>query len=148
MNIPSYLKARLAVVVEEVKNTLPEGIEFDFRKHVLPLFLPFMAWKDELRDRATLQADLMAGLVGAIIVLPQGLAFAMIAGLPPVYGLYTAMVTPIVAALSGFLAEAGCNRAQRGALDARRKLHGLETLAHHLPREIDVGALLEDHRHL
>lgn len=101
MNIPSYLKARLAVVVEEVKNTLPEGIEFDFRKHVLPLFLPFMAWKDELRDRPTLRADLMAGLVGAIIVLPQGLAFAMIAGLPPVYGLYTAMVTPIVAALFG-----------------------------------------------
>ena len=43
----------------------------------------------------------MAGLTGAVIVLPQGVAFATIAGLPPQYGLYTAMVTPIIAALFG-----------------------------------------------
>ncbi|GAB4348143.1 MAG: SulP family inorganic anion transporter [Gammaproteobacteria bacterium] len=43
----------------------------------------------------------MAGLTGAVIVLPQGVAFAFIAGLPPEYGLYTAIVTPIVAALFG-----------------------------------------------
>lgn len=52
-------------------------------------------------NKATLRADLIAGLTGAIIVLPQGVAFAMIAGLPPIYGLYTAMITPIVAALFG-----------------------------------------------
>ena len=49
----------------------------------------------------TVRADLMAGLTGAIIVLPQGVAFAMIAGLPPEYGLYTAIVVPLVAALFG-----------------------------------------------
>jgi len=43
----------------------------------------------------------LAGLTGAVIVLPQGVAFAMIAGLPPEYGLYTAMVTPIIAAIFG-----------------------------------------------
>ena len=43
----------------------------------------------------------MAGLTGAVIVLPQGVAFAMIAGLPPEYGLYTAIVVPLVAALFG-----------------------------------------------
>ncbi len=43
----------------------------------------------------------MAGLTGAVVVLPQGVAFAMIAGLPPEYGLYTAMVVPVVAALFG-----------------------------------------------
>jgi len=43
----------------------------------------------------------MAGLTGAVIVLPQGVAFATIAGLPPEYGLYTAMITPIIAALFG-----------------------------------------------
>jgi SulP family sulfate permease len=43
----------------------------------------------------------MAGLTGAVIVLPQGVAFATIAGLPPQYGLYTAMVTPVIAALFG-----------------------------------------------
>ena len=52
-------------------------------------------------NRQTLRADLLAGLTGAIVVIPMGVAFAMIAGLPPVYGLYTAMVVPIVAALFG-----------------------------------------------
>jgi len=44
---------------------------------------------------------MFAGITNAIIVLPQGVAFAMIAGLPPIYGLYTAMIVPIVAALFG-----------------------------------------------
>ncbi len=52
-------------------------------------------------NKDTLKADSMAGLTGAIIVLPQGIAFAVIAGMPPIYGLYTAMVTPIIAALFG-----------------------------------------------
>ena len=63
-------------------------------------FLPFLSWLP-LVSRNTLRADFMAGLTGAVIVLPQGVAFATIAGLPPQYGLYTAMVTPIVAALFG-----------------------------------------------
>ena len=52
-------------------------------------------------NRATLRADAIAGLTGAVIVLPQGVAFAMLAGLPPQYGLYAAMVPAIVAALFG-----------------------------------------------
>ncbi len=63
-------------------------------------FLPFFLWLP-LVNRSTLKADLIAGITGAVVVLPQGVAFAMIAGLPPQYGLYTAMVTPIVAALFG-----------------------------------------------
>jgi len=50
---------------------------------------------------ATLRADIFAALTGAITVLPQGVAFSMIAGLPPQYGLYTAIVTPVFAALFG-----------------------------------------------
>jgi len=61
---------------------------------------PFLRWLPAV-NRATLRADLFAGITGAFIVLPQGVAFAMIAGLPPEYGLYTAIVTPIVAALFG-----------------------------------------------
>jgi len=61
---------------------------------------PFLAWS-KLITRESLKADLLAGLTGAVIVLPQGVAFATIAGLPPEYGLYTAMVTPIIAALFG-----------------------------------------------
>jgi SulP family sulfate permease len=99
--VRDYIKAWLNPIVEEVKRTLPDDIEFDFRKHVLPLFLPFLAWKGELRDKAVLKADLMAGFVGAFIVLPQGIAFAMIAGLPPAFGLYTAIVSASVAAIFG-----------------------------------------------
>jgi sulfate permease, SulP family len=61
---------------------------------------PFLNWIGEVNG-STLKADALAGLTGAIIVLPQGIAFAEIAGMPPVYGLYTAMITPIVAALFG-----------------------------------------------
>ena len=52
-------------------------------------------------DRASLRADLVAGVLGALLVLPQGIAFATLAGLPPEYGLYTAVVPCIVAALFG-----------------------------------------------
>ena len=52
-------------------------------------------------NRTTARADLTAGLTGALIVLPQGVAFATIAGLPPEYGLYAAMVPTIIAAMFG-----------------------------------------------
>ena len=63
-------------------------------------FLPFLRWLPHV-DRGTLRIDFMAGLTGAVIVLPQGVAFATIAGLPPEYGLYAAMVPAVVAALFG-----------------------------------------------
>jgi SulP family sulfate permease len=59
-----------------------------------------MQWK-HMVDRASTRADLIAGLTGALIVLPQGVAFATIAGMPPEYGLYAAMLPAIVAALFG-----------------------------------------------
>ncbi len=62
--------------------------------------MPFLEWLPMV-NRETLRADLFAGLTNAAIVLPQGIAFAAIAGLPPQYGLYTAMVTPVIAALFG-----------------------------------------------
>lgn len=61
---------------------------------------PFLSWFKFI-TKDTLKADFIAGFTGAVIVLPQGVAFATIAGLPPQYGLYTAMVTPIIAALFG-----------------------------------------------
>ncbi len=62
--------------------------------------LPFLQWWP-LVNRRTLRADLLAGLTGGIIIVPQGVAFATIAGMPPQYGLYAAMVPTIVAALWG-----------------------------------------------
>jgi sulfate permease, SulP family len=95
------IKNAITAAVEQVKESLPDEEIFDWRKHLLPKVFPFLEWKDELRNKSVLTADLQAGLLGAIMVLPQGVAFAMIAGLPPIYGLYTAMITPIVAALMG-----------------------------------------------
>ena len=63
-------------------------------------FAPFLQWWPSV-NRNTVRDDAMAGLTGALIVLPQGVAFATIAGLPPEYGLYAAMVPAIVAALFG-----------------------------------------------
>ncbi|NIP74340.1 MAG: SulP family inorganic anion transporter, partial [Gammaproteobacteria bacterium] len=62
--------------------------------------LPFLSWAHRV-NRRTLRDDLLAGLTGAIVVLPQGVAFATIAGMPPEYGLYAGMVPAIVAALFG-----------------------------------------------
>ena len=63
-------------------------------------FLPFLSWAKHTTP-ASARQDAMAGLTGAIIVLPQGVAYALIAGLPPEYGLYAAIVPAIVAALFG-----------------------------------------------
>lgn len=63
-------------------------------------FFPFLLWVGEVNAKS-LKADFLAGLTGAVIVLPQGVAFAMIAGMPPINGLYTAMILPVVAALFG-----------------------------------------------
>lgn len=63
--------------------------------------LPFLSWLPELRRPGNLRVDLLAGLTGAVVVLPQGVAFATLAGMPPQYGLYCAMVPCIVAALFG-----------------------------------------------
>lgn len=57
-------------------------------------------WVHEV-DRRTLRADLGAGLLGAVLALPQGIAYAALAGLPPVWGLYASIVPCIVAALAG-----------------------------------------------
>lgn len=69
-----------------------------------PLWLvklfPFLKWTP-LINKGTLRHDLIAGLIGAVVVLPQGVAFAAIAGMPPEYGLYAGMIPAIIAALFG-----------------------------------------------
>lgn len=62
--------------------------------------MPFLLWLPHV-NRASLRDDLVAALTGAIVVLPQGVAFATIAGMPPEYGLYAGMVPAIIAALFG-----------------------------------------------
>src|SRR5688572_33073180 len=66
----------------------------------LPQIFPFLRWSRRV-NRVTLRSDAIAGAIGAVVVLPQGVAFATIAGMPPEYGLYAAIVPAIVAALFG-----------------------------------------------
>src|SRR3954465_5737045 len=66
----------------------------------LARIFPFLRWWPMV-NRNTTRADLMAGLTGAILGLPQGVAFAILAGLPPQYGLYAAMLPPALASLFG-----------------------------------------------
>lgn len=63
-------------------------------------YFPFLVWL-RLLNREIVTIDLIAGVTGAVIVLPQGVAYAMIAGLPPEYGLYAAIIPTVVAALFG-----------------------------------------------
>lgn len=57
-------------------------------------------WVNEV-DRQSLRIDAQAAFLGALVVLPQGIAFATLAGLPAAWGLYTSIVPCIVAALAG-----------------------------------------------
>ena len=63
--------------------------------------LPFSRWLPEYKNPGIIRADVLAGLTGAIVVMPQGIAFALLAGMPPQYGLYAAMVPCLIAALFG-----------------------------------------------
>ncbi|WP_238368613.1 SulP family inorganic anion transporter [Mesobacterium pallidum] len=67
---------------------------------VLQRLSPVRPWVLE-QTPASWKADALAGLTGATIVLPQGVAFAIIAGLPPEFGLFTAIIVTVVAALWG-----------------------------------------------
>ena len=79
------------------------SLKATYTAHVAPRLVhlfPFLHWWPRV-NRVTLRADAIAGLIGAIVVLPQGVAFATIAGMPPEYGLYAAIVPAILAALFG-----------------------------------------------
>ena len=62
--------------------------------------LPLLSWLPR-QTRASVGRDLLVGLSGAILALPQSIAYALIAGLPPEYGLYAAIVPVLIACLWG-----------------------------------------------
>lgn len=61
---------------------------------------PFLTWLPR-QTRASVGRDLIVGLSGAILALPQSIAYALIAGLPPEYGLYAAIIPVLIACLWG-----------------------------------------------
>lgn len=63
-------------------------------------YLPFLSWLPAY-DKKNLKGDLTAGLTVGVMLVPQGMAYAMIAGMPPVYGLYASTIPLILYALLG-----------------------------------------------
>ena len=63
-------------------------------------YLPFLDWMKSY-DRRDLSGDLSAGLTVGVMLIPQGMAYAMLAGLPPIYGLYASTIPLIIYALLG-----------------------------------------------
>lgn len=66
---------------------------------LLKRFLPFLRWLPY--SGVTLRADFVAGLTVALVLVPQSMAYAQLAGMPAYYGLYAAFLPVIVAALWG-----------------------------------------------
>jgi len=87
--------------------------------------LPGLLWLQGYR-RDMLKSDIFAGITVAFMLIPQGMAYAVVAGLPPEYGLYACIVPPIIYSLLGT-----SNKISMGpvALDSILILTGLSVLA-------------------
>ncbi len=77
--------------------TFIDHLAYYRRMHVLAPFVKDL----KSYTTADLRGDLQAGLTVSIFAVPQAMAYAMLAGIPPVYGLYAAIIMSIVAALWG-----------------------------------------------
>ncbi|GAB5472468.1 MAG: sulfate permease [Maribacter sp.] len=87
-------------------------------------FLPFLQWLSDYK-KADFSRDLLAGLTAGVILIPQAMAYAMIAGLPPVYGLYAAIFPVLVYAFLGTSKNLGIGPV---AMDSLLVAAGLGTL--------------------
>ena len=67
---------------------------------MLEKYLPAMRWLSPYR-KEYLKGDLIAGLTVGVMLIPQGMAYAMLAGLPPIYGLYAASIPLVIYAIFG-----------------------------------------------
>ena len=92
---------------------------------MIKTLFPGLAWLQDYR-RDMFKSDLLAGITVAFMLIPQGMAYAVVAGLPPEYGLYACIFPPIIYALLGT-----SNKISMGpvALDSILILTGLSVLA-------------------
>ena len=63
-------------------------------------FLPFLKWYEGYSYK-NFRYDFVAGLTVALVLIPQSMAYAQLAGLPAYYGLYAALLPPMIASLFG-----------------------------------------------
>lgn len=81
-------------------HSAPHPRDLLMRQATLERLLPFLAWRRQW-TAASLRDDATAGLTVALVMIPQALAYAKLAGLPPHIGLYCALLPTVVAALFG-----------------------------------------------
>ncbi len=74
-----------------------KGMLMDWRL----MFVPFISWIGECKDKDVIRADILAGVTVAAVLVPQSMAYAQLAGLPAYYGLYASFLPPMVAAIFG-----------------------------------------------
>jgi SulP family sulfate permease len=87
--------------------------------------IPILEWLPNYK-KAWLKSDLFAGMTIGVVLIPQGIAYAIIAGLPPIYGLYTAMIPQIVYAVMGTSRQLAIGPA---AMDSLIVASGISALA-------------------
>lgn len=68
---------------------------------LIHMLIPTFDQIGELRDKETFKVDVLAGVTVALVLVPQSMAYAQLAGLPPYYGLYASFLPPMVAAIFG-----------------------------------------------
>lgn len=73
-------------------------------KNMPSLFFPFFSWIRGYRI-GSFRGDFIAGITVAAVLIPQSMAYAMLAGMPPVYGLYAATIPSLIGALWGSLRQ-------------------------------------------
>jgi len=66
----------------------------------LAKYIPILEWLPAY-NKANLKGDIGAGITVGIMLVPQGMAYAMLAGLPPIYGLYAAILPQLLYAILG-----------------------------------------------
>ncbi|MEN8965730.1 MAG: solute carrier family 26 protein [Polaribacter sp.] len=87
--------------------------------------IPILEWLPNY-NTSLFKGDLVAGITVGIILIPQGIAYALIAGLPPIYGLYCALVPQIMYAVFGSSRQVAIGPV---AMDSLIVATGVSTLA-------------------
>ena len=87
--------------------------------------IPILEWLPNY-EKSFLKGDLIAGITVGIILIPQGIAYALISGLPPIYGLYCALVPQVIYAIFGSARQVAIGPV---AMDSLIVATGVSTLA-------------------
>ena len=108
------------------------------KKGILKKFFPILTWLPNYSG-STFKSDFIAGITVSVLLIPQGMAYALIAGLPPIYGLYAALSPQIIYALLGTSKQLAVGPV---AMDSLLVAAGLGTIGILGPEEYIQSAIL------